>query len=90
VKQAGLARYSWLSNSIVWDGSTNYEDWNIMQGGALEGLPFDNDADQTRSDYGAFQVSGRGTRPSVGAPGAVPPPVPPERSLTSVSVTPLR
>lgn len=56
VKSAGLARYSWLSNSITWDDGTAYEDWNIMQGGPLPGLSFNNDSDQARNDYGAFEV----------------------------------
>jgi hypothetical protein len=57
VKEAGLARYSWLSNSITWDDGTDYGDWNIMQGEALPGLSFDNDSDQARRDYGAFEVA---------------------------------
>jgi Domain of unknown function (DUF1906) len=74
VKRAGLARYAWLSNSITWDASTDYEDWDIMQGAPLQGLSFDNDADQTRNDYGAFAVSGNGALPSFDAAGAAPPP----------------
>jgi hypothetical protein len=88
-KRAGLARYTWLSNSIVWDGSTDYEDWNIMQGAPLQGLSFDNDANQARNDYGAFQVSGNSAAPSFDAAGAVPPLAPQEQSLTSVSAFPL-
>jgi hypothetical protein len=56
VREAGLARYSWLADSITWDNGTDYEDWNIMQGASLPELSFNNDSDQTRSDYGAFQV----------------------------------
>jgi Domain of unknown function (DUF1906) len=89
-KRAGLARYTWLSNSIVWDGSTDYEDWNIMQGGPLQGLSFDNDANQARNDYGAFQVSGNSAAPSFDAAGAVPLPAPQDQSSTSVSVIPAR
>jgi hypothetical protein len=88
VKRAGLARYTWLSNSIVWDGATDYEDWNIMQGTALQGLSFDNDANQARSDYGAFQVSGNGAAPSVDGAGDVPSPARQEQPATSVSVIP--
>jgi hypothetical protein len=58
VRRAGLARYSWLSSSITWDDATNYEDWNIMQGAAMPGLSFNNDSDQARHDYGAFEVTG--------------------------------
>jgi hypothetical protein len=57
VKEAGFARYSWLSNSITWDDGADYEDWNIMQGGSLPGLSINNDSDQARSDYGAFEVA---------------------------------
>ncbi len=57
VREAGLARYSWLSDSIAWDDGTDYEDWNIMQGAALPELSFGNDSDQARSDYGAFEVA---------------------------------
>ena len=89
VKRAGLAQYTWLSNSITWDDSTDYADWNIMQGAALQGLSFDNDANQARNDYGAFQVSGSSAAPSFDA-GPVPPPVPQEQSSTSVSVIPSR
>jgi hypothetical protein len=70
VKRAGLARYAWLSNSFSWDGSTSYEDWDIMQGDRLSQLSFDHDADDARQDYGAFQVgnvdiaaASRGTGP---------------------------
>lgn len=57
VREAGLARYSWLSDSITWDDGTNYEDWNIMQGASLPELSFNNDSDQARNDYGAFEVA---------------------------------
>jgi hypothetical protein len=57
VREAQLARYSWLSDSINWDDGTDYEDWNIMQGASLPELSFRNDSDQARSDYGAFQVA---------------------------------
>jgi len=57
VREAGLARYSWLSNSITWDEGADYEDWNIMQGASLPGLSVGNDSDQARSDYGSFEVA---------------------------------
>jgi hypothetical protein len=57
VREAGLARYSWLSDSITWDDGTDYEDWNIMQGTSLPELSFDNDSDLARNDYGAFEVA---------------------------------
>jgi len=57
VRGAGLARYSWLSNSITWDDGTSYGDWNIMQGASLPELSFDNDSDQASNDYGSFEVT---------------------------------
>ena len=59
IKRASLARYSWLSNSFTWEGSTTYDDWNIMQGAPSEGLSFNQDSDEARSDYGAFRIAGR-------------------------------
>ena len=58
IKRAGLARYSWLSNSFAWDGSTSYDDWDIMQGAPSAELSFNQDSDEARSDYGAFRVAG--------------------------------
>jgi Domain of unknown function (DUF1906) len=87
---AGLVRYSWLSNSITWDGATDYDDWNIMQGQAMPDLSFDNDADQARSDYGAFQVAGNGAAPSYDVAGSAAPHPAPEQSSTAASLMPLR
>jgi hypothetical protein len=75
VKGSGLARYSWLSNSISWDGSGSYDDWNILQGEESAALGFDQDSDQARGEYGAFRVAGFGI--AGGAPHApLPPPLP--------------
>lgn len=57
VKRAGLARYSWLSNSFAWTQSIGYEDWNIRQGSRLPELTFNNDSDEARDEYGAFQLA---------------------------------
>jgi Domain of unknown function (DUF1906) len=57
VREARLARYSWLSDSITWNDGTDYEDWDIMQGASLPALSFNNDSDQARTDYGAFEVA---------------------------------
>ena len=73
VRRARLARYSWLSNSLNWDDASDYEDWNIMQGGSLPRLSFDNDSDQARTDYGAFEVAGNGTAPGYDVAGGVAP-----------------
>ena len=55
IKRAGLARYSWLTRATSWDGSLDYNDWNIKQGEALP-FSFDNDSDEARGDYGGFQL----------------------------------
>lgn len=58
VKHAGLARYSWLSNSFAWTGSTGYEDWDIRQGGPWPELSVNHDGDEAKNEYGGFQVAG--------------------------------
>ncbi len=58
IKRAGLARYSWLSNSFAWEGSTSYDDWDIMQGAPSPDLSFNQDSDEARADYGAFRIAG--------------------------------
>ncbi len=58
IKRMGLARYTWLSNSIAWTGSIGYEDWNIRQSGRWPELSFSHDADEARDDYGGFRVVG--------------------------------
>jgi hypothetical protein len=64
VKRAGLAQYSWLSNSIAWADSTSYEDWNIKQGGRLPELSFNHDSDEARDEYGAFRLANYGVTTS--------------------------
>src|ERR1700726_470019 len=58
-KRAGLARYSWLAMATSWDGSLDYNDWNIKQGEALP-FSFDNDSDEVRGDYGGGRGWGWG------------------------------
>ena len=58
IKRARLARYSWLSGSFAWEGSTSYDDWDIMQGGPSPDLSFSQDSDTARADYGAFRIAG--------------------------------
>jgi hypothetical protein len=58
IKRASLARYSWLSNSFAWEGSTSYDDWDIMQGAPSPELSFNQDSDEARADYGAFRIAG--------------------------------
>jgi len=57
VKRAGLAQYSWLSNSTAWDGSLAYRGWDIRQVGRWAGLSFDHDADEARDEYGGFRLA---------------------------------
>ncbi len=57
LKGAALARYCWLSNSIAWTDSIEYEDWNIRQGPQLPELSFNHDSDAARDEYGAFRVA---------------------------------
>jgi Domain of unknown function (DUF1906) len=68
IKQAGLAQYSWLSNSISWTGSLDYDDWNIRQGDAMTELSFNHDSDEAKDDYGGFRVAnGNISAPYAGA-----------------------
>jgi Domain of unknown function (DUF1906) len=67
IKRAGLARYSWLSNSFAWEGSNSYDNWDIMQGAPSPDLSFNQDSDEAREEYGAFRIAG-------GAPAAAPDP----------------
>jgi hypothetical protein len=69
LKRTGLARYSWLSNSIAWEDSIGYDDWNIRQGGQLPELSFNHDSDEARDEYGAFQLPDYGLGPSHGGTG---------------------
>jgi hypothetical protein len=59
VKQAGLAQYSWLSNSTAWAGSRDYHDWDIRQSGHLAELSFNHDGDEARGEYGGFRLADR-------------------------------
>jgi len=57
VKHAGLAQYSWLSNSISWTGSLDYDDWDIRQGDTSTDFSFSSDSDEAKNDYGGFRVA---------------------------------
>jgi hypothetical protein len=53
----GLAEYSWLAMSTGWRGYDDFVDkCDILQGKALETLPFDHDSDDADDDYGGFRV----------------------------------
>jgi Domain of unknown function (DUF1906) len=67
IKQARLARYSWLSNSIAWAASAGYDDWNIRQGGRSLPLSFNHDVDEARDEYGGFLLAGYGETATAGA-----------------------
>ncbi len=58
VRRAGLAQYSWLSNSTAWAGSLGYDGWNIRQGGRTGELSFNHDSDEARDEYGGFLLAG--------------------------------
>jgi hypothetical protein len=90
LKRSGLARYCWLANAFAWEGSTGYEDWNIRQGSRLPELSFNQDSDEARNDYGAFQVadSGGPTRAATG--GLTASLAPQEGQAPTSAVTPLR
>jgi hypothetical protein len=57
IRAAGLAHYSWLSNSTAWAGSSNYDGWNIKQAGKILELSFSHDYDEARRGYGSFRLS---------------------------------
>jgi hypothetical protein len=57
LKQARLAQYAWLSNSIAWEGYGRFSDWNIRQGLQTPTLSFSHDGNEARGDYGGFQVA---------------------------------
>lgn len=56
VTHAGLAQFSWLSNSTAWAGYRDYGGWNIRQSGRLANLSFNHDADEARDEYGGFRL----------------------------------
>ena len=57
MRRAGLAQYTWLTNSTSWAGTLNYDDWNIRQGGHFSVLSFDHDSNEAKDDYGGFRVA---------------------------------
>jgi hypothetical protein len=57
LKQAGLARYAWLSQSTGWQGSQSYQDWDIRQGPLVSHPPFQFDEDLAKDQFGAFRMS---------------------------------
>jgi hypothetical protein len=57
LKQAGLARYAWLSQSMGWQGSQTYQDWDIRQGPLVSHSPFQFDEDAAKDQFGAFRIN---------------------------------
>ena len=55
--KAGLVEFTWLAMSTGWAGYNRFKGWNIKQGRALRGLPFDHDSDEAPDNFGSFQVS---------------------------------
>jgi hypothetical protein len=92
IKEAGLARYSWLSNSLNWAGSVGYDEWNIRQGGRSLPLSFNHDFDEARDEYGGFLLAGYGeiTSAGVGPRNRTPPQPPQQRQLLTSALMPLR
>lgn len=58
MKAAGLAAYGWLSGAGGWNGSKDFDGWDIKQGLPADpyGFGFDIDADQARGDFGAWRL----------------------------------
>jgi len=57
LKQAGLARYTWLSQSTGWQGSQTYDGWDIRQGPLVSHPPFQFDEDVANGEFGGFRLS---------------------------------
>ena len=57
MRRAGLAQYTWLTNSTSWAGTLNYDGWNIRQGGHFSVLSFNHDSNEAKDDYGGFRVA---------------------------------
>ncbi len=57
LKRSRLAALAWLSNSRAWSGYRSFDDWDIRQGERSLVLSFDQDSNEARGDYGAFQVA---------------------------------
>jgi Domain of unknown function (DUF1906) len=90
MKREDLAQYAWLSNSIAWEGSIGYEDWNIRQGLRSPELSFNHDSDEAKGDYGGFQVANIAATPYAGvmAGNVTAPQTPPAgQMLTTASIS---
>jgi hypothetical protein len=88
VKATGLARYSWLSNSLSWEGSDSYDNWDILQGEDTPELSFSQDTDQARGEYGAFRLAGPGGTYAGAVPSARAAPPPPRGQALMSAIIP--
>ncbi len=91
VKRAGLAQYSWLSNSIAWAGVLGYDGWNIRQGRRLAELSFNHDSDEARDEYGGFRLADHDLavpRDSVARSDVIAPRAPQEGQWLTTAITP--
>ncbi len=61
LKQAGLARFGWLSQSSGWQGSQRYQDWDIRQGPSNAQPPFQFDEDVAKDEFGGFRLNFQNT-----------------------------
>jgi Domain of unknown function (DUF1906) len=86
MKATGLARYSWLSNSLSWEDSDSYDNWDILQGEDTPGLSFSQDTDQARGEYGAFRLAGPGGTYAGAVPSARAAPPPRGQALMSAII----
>jgi hypothetical protein len=57
LKQAKLAKYTWLSQSSGWQGSQGYQDWDIRQGPLVSHSSFQFDENVAKEQFGAFRIN---------------------------------
>lgn len=54
--KAGLAEFAWLSQSMGFNGSSTFANWNIKQGMPLTICGLNADPDDAHGEYGGFSV----------------------------------
>jgi Rv2525c-like, glycoside hydrolase-like domain len=55
--KAGLAEFAWLSQSMGFNGSATFSNWNIKQGMPLTICGLNADPDDAHGEYGGFATS---------------------------------
>jgi hypothetical protein len=55
--KAGLAELTWLSQSMGFNGSSTFSNWNIKQGMPLTICGLNADPDDAHGEYGGFQTA---------------------------------